>query len=110
VPLYVAVARRVGAWSASGVQVGLVVGATAPTELRAIRQAAPALPFLVPGAGAQGGDVDAVLADGPVKDDERGGALLVNISRGIASAALEGGDPAESLRAASERWARILQC
>jgi orotidine-5'-phosphate decarboxylase len=114
-PLYIAVARRVAEWSASGVQVGLVVGATAPTELREIRKAAPGLPFLVPGVGAQGGDVETVLADGPVQPsdalpDERGGALLVNVSRGISAAALEGGDPAESLRAATERWADILRC
>ncbi|MEO6351304.1 MAG: orotidine-5'-phosphate decarboxylase [Candidatus Limnocylindrales bacterium] len=113
-PLYLAVARRVTAWSATGVQVGLVVGATAPSELREIREAAPTLPFLVPGVGAQGGDVEAVLADGPVHGtegtSERGGGLLVNISRGIASAALDGGDPGNALRAASERWAQILRC
>ena len=64
-PLYVHVARTVAAWSEAGDQVGLVVGATAPTELAEIRAAAPALPFLVPGIGAQGGDVDAVLEHGP---------------------------------------------
>jgi orotidine 5'-phosphate decarboxylase subfamily 2 len=126
-PLYVVVARRVSEWSTSGVQVGLVVGATAPSELREIRGVAPGLPFLVPGVGAQGGDVAAVLADGPVRADRpvragandpapsrRGGALLVNISRGISSATLEGGDPADdpavALRRASERWAGILRC
>ena len=50
-------------WGPGGT-VGLVVGATAPAELAAIRALAPGLAFLVPGVGAQGGDAAAVLADG----------------------------------------------
>ena len=64
-PLYLRVARRVAAWGPDGT-VGLVVGATAPVELRAIRATVPGLAFLVPGIGTQGGDLGAVLADGPV--------------------------------------------
>jgi orotidine-5'-phosphate decarboxylase len=89
-PLYQRVARRVATWRPGAV--GLVVGATAPTELGAIRAIVPELPFLVPGVGSQGGDVDAVLADGParagVAGAQPGGGLLVNVSRGIAAAAL----------------------
>ena len=66
-PLYLRVARRVAAWGPGGT-VGLVVGATAPVELAAIRDVAPGLPFLVPGVGAQGGEIDPVLADGPARD------------------------------------------
>ena len=51
-PLYAHVARRVAAWGASGDNVGLVVGATAPAEMAEIRAAAPGLP--VPGAGHRG--------------------------------------------------------
>jgi orotidine-5'-phosphate decarboxylase len=69
-----------------------VVGATASAELRAIRTIAPELPFLVPGVGAQGGSIEEVLRFGPVAADgptSRGGSLVVNVSRGIASAALD---------------------
>ncbi|MDQ3493786.1 MAG: orotidine-5'-phosphate decarboxylase, partial [Chloroflexota bacterium] len=55
-PLYVHVARRVAAWAGGGAGIGLVVGATAPQELAAVRAVATATPFLVPGVGHQGGD------------------------------------------------------
>jgi len=94
-PLWARVAARVASWGPGGT-VGLVVGATAPRELAAIRAIAPGLPFLVPGVGAQGGEVDGVLEAGlatapPAGADEggsvrHGGGLLVNVSRGIASA------------------------
>jgi orotidine-5'-phosphate decarboxylase len=58
--------------------VGLVVGATAPDELEAIRDRVPDLPFLVPGVGAQGGDVEAAVTHGLAD-----GVGLVNSSRGI---------------------------
>jgi orotidine-5'-phosphate decarboxylase len=113
-PLYVAVAKRAAGWAADGAPVGLVVGATAPAELVQVRAAAPALPFLVPGLGAQGGDAAAVLAAGPVTGgagaSTRGGALLVNVSRGIASAAVGQADPAAALAGAAEHWAGVLRC
>jgi orotidine-5'-phosphate decarboxylase len=95
-PLWARVAARVATWGPGGT-VGLVVGATAPRELEAIRRIAPGLPFLVPGVGTQGGEVDAVLRAGPATAapagppglGHQGGGLLVNVSRGIASAAGE---------------------
>jgi orotidine-5'-phosphate decarboxylase len=97
-PLWARVAVRVGSWGPGGT-VGLVVGATAPRELEAIRRLAPGLPLLVPGVGSQGGEVEAVLASGPATAGRagpagaghEGGGLLVNVSRGIAAAA---SDPA----------------
>ena len=57
-PVYLEVARwAAGRWSDG--RVGLVVGATAPDELRRIREAVPGPGFLVPGVGAQGGDLEA---------------------------------------------------
>jgi orotidine-5'-phosphate decarboxylase len=104
----------VAGWAADGAPVGLVVGATAPAELAQVRAKAPTLPFLVPGLGAQGGDADAVLASGPVTSgtaaNVRGGALLVNVSRGIAAAALGPGDPGDALAAAADHWATVLRC
>ena len=58
----------------------LVVGATFPEQLAAVRARAPKLPFLVPGIGAQGGDLDAVFAHGM---DADGAGLVINASRSI---------------------------
>ncbi len=78
--LFEVVARKaVSEWNARA-NVGLVVGATYPKELRRLRQLAPDLPFLVPGIGAQGGEVDQVIEAGV---DESGWGLVVNSSRGI---------------------------
>ena len=116
-PLWARVARRAAAWGPGGT-VGLVVGATAPTELAAIRAVAPTLAFLVPGVGAQGGEIAPILAAGPARGglagSAPGGALLVNVSRGIARAALgpvvagAPGDPGERLSRAAAEWALRL--
>ena len=58
--------------------VGIVVGATAPKEISRIRNHAPGLPFLIPGIGAQGGDLTQSMVDG-----NKNGDALINISRGI---------------------------
>lgn len=117
-PLYARVARLVRTWGAGGT-VGLVVGATAPLELERIRAIAPELSMLVPGVGAQGGEVDPVLRHGPASAPPAGGGagggLLVNVSRGISAAALgtapTGGpaDIAERLAAAAAEWSRRLR-
>ena len=116
-PLYARVARRASTWGPGGT-IGLVVGATAPAEMAAIRDLAPDLGFLVPGVGAQGGEIAPVLASGPATGPatgaRRGGGLLVNVSRGIARGALGDpapgapADPAERLAAASREWAGRL--
>ena len=59
---------------------GLVVGATFPEQLGMVRARAPKLPLLVPGVGAQGGDVNAVFAHGM---DANGSGLVVNAARSI---------------------------
>jgi len=114
-PLYARVARRASGWGPGGT-VGLVVGATAPAELEKIRAIAPELALLVPGVGAQGGEVEPVLRHGPAvappAGERQGGGLLVNVSRGIAAAAsgLEGSpDVAERLAAAAAEWAGRLR-
>lgn len=111
--LHERVARMATTWGPGGT-VGLVVGATAPRELARIRSIAPGLAFLVPGVGAQGGDVAPVLADGPATalpaGGRAGGGLLVNVSRGIAGAAVDDarGDPFERVALAAAAWARRL--
>jgi orotidine-5'-phosphate decarboxylase len=116
-PLHLRVARRVATWGPGGT-VGLVVGATAPAELRAIRAVAPGLGFLVPGIGAQGGEIEPVLRDGPATASPAaagaGRGLLVNVSRGISGAAVgepgpgQSSDPGERLAAAARDWASRL--
>jgi orotidine-5'-phosphate decarboxylase len=116
-PLYLRVARLAQAWG-PGATVGLVAAATAPAELAAIRATAPGLAFLVPGIGAQGGQLEPVLAHGPATASPAAGrpgrGLLVNVSRAIAAAAA-GGSPAggsadlgERLAAAAADWASRL--
>jgi orotidine-5'-phosphate decarboxylase len=115
-PLWAHVARVVAGWGPGGT-VGLVVGATAPQELARAREISPGLAFLVPGVGAQGGDVRAVLEAGPATaapaGGRPGGGLLVNVSRGIAGAAAApetrgSGDLERRLAEAAERWAATL--
>jgi len=110
-PLYARVARRVAGWGPGGT-VGLVVGATAPLELAGVRALAPGLAFLVPGVGAQGGEIGPVLADGRARaapaGDRPGGGLLVNVSRAIAAEALAAADAAEAIRTAAADWATRL--
>lgn len=115
--LHLRIARRVAGWGPGGT-VGLVVGATAPDELRSIRAVVPSLAILIPGLGAQGGDLEAVLADGPASAGAAGSrpgrGLLVSVSRGIAGAARgassEGGsrDLEERLAGAAREWAARL--
>ena len=116
-PLYLRVARRVATWPPGGT-VGLVVGATAPSGLRSIREAVPGLPFLVPGVGAQGGDQDSVLRHGRATAApaavRAGSGLLVSVSRGISGAAIGSpdpgapSDPGERIAAAARSWALRL--
>ncbi|PKM06624.1 MAG: orotidine-5'-phosphate decarboxylase, partial [Gammaproteobacteria bacterium HGW-Gammaproteobacteria-7] len=79
-PLYAHVADRVaGDWNGNG-NCALVVGATWPTQLADVRSRVGDMPILVPGVGAQGGDVKAVVQAGCTND---GSGLLVSSSRAI---------------------------
>jgi uridine monophosphate synthetase len=81
--MYEQVAQHAQEWNTAGGNVGLVVGATDPQALRRARSAAPDLWFLVPGIGAQGGDLKSALEAGLRPD---GLGLIVNVSRQIATA------------------------
>lgn len=101
-PLYRRVAERAaGHWNQHR-NLMLVVGATYPREMADLRRAHADLPFLVPGIGAQGGDLEATLAAGL---DARGSGLLINSSRGIIYAG--GGSAAAIGAAATELHAAI---
>ncbi|MBM3263232.1 MAG: orotidine-5'-phosphate decarboxylase [candidate division Zixibacteria bacterium] len=95
-PLYVEVAKAVQAWNDYG-NAGLVVGATSAESLTSIRDAAPGLPLLIPGIGAQGGDLASVIRLGA---DKHGEGLLINASRSILYAS-SGADFAQAARRAA---------
>jgi len=93
-------ARAAGEWNGNR-NVGLVVGATWPREIGAIRRLAGDLPLLIPGIGAQGGDLEAVLKNGLVAG---GAGLIINISRGIIYAGAQDEDFAGAAGRAAQAW------
>lgn len=107
-PLYEWMAARSSKWNANG-NLGLVVGATSPDQLRAVRQRCPSVPILIPGVGAQGGELEASVKNGIDRDN--GGAdgdsvppnILINSARGIIYADRSAGGFADGARAAAMR-------
>jgi orotidine-5'-phosphate decarboxylase len=103
-PLYERVAEMVTSrWTQLG-ECGLVVGATYPTQLGAVRRVAGDLPILVPGIGEQGGDLAASVAGGVAPG---GTGLLISASRSILYAS-SSDDFAEAARAAAERTVKDI--
>ena len=97
--LYRIVARKaVREWNRNG-NVLLVVGATYPQELREIRSLVGNMPLLVPGIGAQGGDIERAVTNGKTAD---GTGMIINSSRGIIYAG-KGKDFADAARSAALR-------
>ena len=99
--VYEAVADLAASWNVHG-NVGLVVGATTPDELAAVRERVPDLPFLVPGVGAQGGDEAAAATHATAAN----GAGLVNSTRGVIFA---GEDSTSAFDEAAAEAARDLK-
>ena len=104
-PLFLDVAERCAEWSRElPGTAGLVAGATNPEALGQLRRAAPTLPFLIPGVGAQGGDATLVMQHAATDDS----LVLVNSSRGILYAA-SGEDFAEAAAAKADTLRQTLQ-
>ncbi len=95
-PLFEIVALRASQWNTHG-NIGLVVGATYPEELKLIRQSHPDMPLLIPGIGAQGGDLALTVRYGV---DAQGERAIINSSRQILYAS-RGNDFAEAARQAA---------
>jgi orotidine-5'-phosphate decarboxylase len=95
-PLFEIVARKASQWNIHG-NIGLVIGATYPEELRLIRNSHPDMPILIPGIGAQGGDLASVVRYGV---DARGEKAIINSSRQIIYAS-RGKDFAQAARQAA---------
>ena len=84
-PLFLEVARKVVDWNQKG-PCGLVVGATQAEDLRRVREIAPRLPILIPGVGAQGGDLASAVRGGV---DASGHLAIINVARSILYASRE---------------------
>jgi orotidine-5'-phosphate decarboxylase len=98
-PLYLHVAKLAAQkWNASG-QISLVVGATFPEEIAKVRALVGEMPLLIPGIGAQGGDIDATVKAGSIPN-QPGTGMMINSSRAILYAS-SGNDFAEAARKAA---------
>jgi orotidine-5'-phosphate decarboxylase len=97
-PLFLRVARQAGTWDKHGT-LGLVVGATYPADVAAVRRIAPDVPILLPGVGAQAGDLERSVQAGV---DANAGGALVNASRTILYASADANWQAAA-RGAAER-------
>ncbi len=82
VPLYEHIARLAQAWN-TGDNIGLVIGATQPAAIQRVRAIAPDVWFLIPGIGAQGGDLESALRFG-LRSDLKG--VLITVSRTVSRA------------------------
>lgn len=95
-PVYAAVADMVVRLNYAD-NLGLVVGATGTAEMKSIRDRAPGIPFLIPGIGAQGGDLESSMRIG-----NTGAVALVSISRSIIYA---GNRTVKDIKEAAESFA-----
>jgi orotidine 5'-phosphate decarboxylase subfamily 2 len=108
-PLYLEVAALARTWNQRHGNVGLVVGATYPDEIAQVRQLCPDMLFLIPGVGAQGGDLKAAVQ---AARDDQGAGFIINVSRQIMRCALSPeGDllPEQEARKAVRREADQLR-
>jgi len=105
-PLFEVVAEKSLEWNKYG-NIGLVVGATYPDDLKRVRKICPDMPILIPGVGKQGGDLAAAVCNGVDSNKEK---AIINSSRGIIYAS-KGKDFAEAARrAAIETRDEINRC
>ena len=95
--MYKAVARKAQQWNIYG-NIGLVVGATYPQELSEIRGLCPDMPLLIPGIGAQGGDLELAVTGGLDANREK---AVIAVSRQVLYAST-GKDFAEAARRSAE--------
>ncbi|MDH3644020.1 MAG: orotidine-5'-phosphate decarboxylase, partial [Gammaproteobacteria bacterium] len=97
-PTFLRVASAASEWNGNG-NLMLVAGATYPEDLAKIRQIVADMPLLVPGVGAQGGDLAAALHNGC---DAQGRGVVINVSRDVLYAGNDA-DFADAASAAAER-------
>ena len=99
-PLYLHVAKLASQkWNSSG-QISLVVGATFPEEIAKVRAIVGDMPLLIPGIGAQGGDIDTTVKAASI-NGAPGTGMIINSSRAILYAS-SGSDFAQAARAVAQ--------
>jgi orotidine-5'-phosphate decarboxylase len=104
-PLYEVVVRHVAQqWNIQG-NCAVVVGATYPEELRRVRAIVGDMPILIPGIGAQGGEVEATVQAGC---DSRGRGMIINSARGIIYAS-SGDDFAEAAARETQKLGEMIR-
>lgn len=105
--LYRRIARHASGWNEHG-NCGLVVGATRGEEVAEVRAAAPGLPFLVPGVGAQGGEIEGIVRRGSMKmaesEDGRWNGLLFHVTRGVLPGKGEEKEAVAAIRRRASEW------
>ncbi len=103
-PLYQIVAHKVAhEWNTSG-QCALVVGATFPNEIAQVREIVGDMPLLIPGIGAQGGDLAATMGAGQTAN---GTGVIINSSRAIIYASA-GEDYAQAAQKAAQETQQAI--
>jgi orotidine-5'-phosphate decarboxylase len=106
-PLYLHLAKLAATqWNSSG-QIGLVVGATFPEEIAKVRAIVGEMPLLIPGIGAQGGDIDATVKAGSIPG-KPGTGMIINSSRAILYAS-SGDDFAQAARVVAQNTRDALR-
>lgn len=97
-PLYLRIAESVQEWNEKG-NAGLVLGATWPEQIESVREICPSMPVLLPGVGAQEGDLEAAVQSAM---NDRGEGFIVSASRGVLYAG-KGDDYAEAARREAQK-------
>ncbi|MBU3568069.1 orotidine-5'-phosphate decarboxylase [Polynucleobacter alcilacus] len=106
-PLYLHIAQLAAQqWNSSG-QIGLVVGATFPEEISKVRAIVGDMPLLIPGIGAQGGDIEATVKAGGIAGAP-GTGMIINSSRAILYAS-SGNNFAQAARLVAQRTRDALR-
>ena len=103
-PLYEKIIQATVKWNTKQ-NIGLVVGATHPAELKPIRDLAPSMPILIPGVGTQGGDLESAVRFGC---DKNGDLAIINASRSILYAS-SGKDFADAARTEAQQLRKQMQ-
>lgn len=105
--LYLRIAERAAAWNTHA-QIGLVVGATRPQHLRAIRAVTPRMPFLIPGVGAQDGDLAGAASGARCRSNDFPG-FLIHVTRGILPPSDAESDHLETIAKKVRFWQTRIQ-
>lgn len=101
--LFLRIAEKAKEWNKDG-NIGLVVGATHPEQMDRVRETAPELPILIPGLGAQGGDLEMLM--GSARDEPRH-KMLFSVSRSILYAS-DGKDFGHAARKAAQFYCESI--